>query len=123
MAARAPTSGATGVSQAAPDGPDAERRPEAGRQPEPERRPGQELPPRRHRSLWPAPTIRLRLTALYGIVFLITGAALLTIGYLLVRNGLRSHHQLNTVLARLGHKPTSSDRILSQALSLPPGSP
>jgi signal transduction histidine kinase len=117
MAVRAPTSAATGASHPAPDGPEAERRPAQEGRPEQERR------PERQRRLWPAPTIRLRLTALYGIVFLITGAALLTIGYLLVGNGLRSHHQLNTVLARLGRKPTSSDRILSQALSLPPGSP
>src|ERR1700741_5665 len=32
----------------------------------------------------PAPTIRLRLTAMYGLVFLVTGAVLLTIGYELV---------------------------------------
>ena len=70
-----------------------------------------------------APTIRLRLTLLYGTVFLITGAALLTVGYLLVRNGLRSHHQLNTIAVRLGRKPTSGDRLLSRALGLPPGSP
>ena len=50
----------------------------------------------------PAPTIRLRLALLYGAVFLITGAVLLTIGYLLVRNGLRSHHSLPTTLRRLG---------------------
>jgi signal transduction histidine kinase len=36
----------------------------------------------------PAPTIRLRLTVLYGLVFLITGAVLLTIGYLLVRHNI-----------------------------------
>jgi hypothetical protein len=34
----------------------------------------------------PAPTIRLRLTLLYGLVFLVTGAVLLTIGYELVRH-------------------------------------
>ena len=37
---------------------------------------------------WPARTIRLRLTLLYGTVFLVTGAALLTIGYLLVRHNI-----------------------------------
>ncbi len=37
---------------------------------------------------WPPPTIRLRLTVLYGLVFLITGAVLLTIGYLLVRHNI-----------------------------------
>ncbi len=36
----------------------------------------------------PAPTIRLRLTVAYGLVFLVTGAVLLTIGYLLVRHGI-----------------------------------
>jgi signal transduction histidine kinase len=36
----------------------------------------------------PPPTIRLRLTVLYGLVFLITGAVLLTIGYLLVRHDI-----------------------------------
>ena len=36
----------------------------------------------------PAPTIRLRLTVLYGLVFLVTGAVLLTIGYALVRHNL-----------------------------------
>ena len=36
----------------------------------------------------PAPTIRLRLTAMYGVVFLVTGAVLLTIGYELVYHNL-----------------------------------
>jgi signal transduction histidine kinase len=36
----------------------------------------------------PAPTIRLRLTLLYGTVFLVTGAVLLTIGYALVRHNI-----------------------------------
>src|SRR5690349_17343096 len=36
----------------------------------------------------PAPTIRLRLTLLYGTVFLITSAVLLTIGYVLVRHNI-----------------------------------
>ena len=36
----------------------------------------------------PAPTIRLRLTVLYGLVFLVTGAILLTSGYALVRHNL-----------------------------------
>lgn len=75
----------------------------------------------RPRLRWLAPTIRLRLALLYGAVFLITGAVLLTIGYLLVRNGLRDHHQLATTLRRLG-KPTSPDGLLSRALGSPPGS-
>jgi signal transduction histidine kinase len=36
----------------------------------------------------PAPTIRLRLTVAYGLVFLVTGAVLLTIGYALVRHNV-----------------------------------
>jgi methyl-accepting chemotaxis protein len=38
------------------------------------------------------PTIRLRLTVTYGLVFLVTGAILLTIGYLLVRSNVGGHH-------------------------------
>ncbi|MBV9940845.1 MAG: HAMP domain-containing histidine kinase [Solirubrobacterales bacterium] len=44
----------------------------------------------------PAPTIRLRMTLLYGIVFLVSGAVLLTIGYELVRHNVlysRSHYR------------------------------
>src|ERR1019366_7636316 len=70
----------------------------------------------------PAPTIRLRLAVLYGAVFLVTGAVLLTIGYVLVRNGLRDHHQLSATLQRLGRKPTSAEGLLSRALGSPPGS-
>jgi signal transduction histidine kinase len=40
----------------------------------------------------PAPTIRLRLTVAYGLVFLITGAVLLTIGYFAVREGINGFH-------------------------------
>ena len=36
----------------------------------------------------PRPTIRLRLTLLYAAVFLLAGAALLTVSYVLVRNNL-----------------------------------
>jgi signal transduction histidine kinase len=75
--------------------------------------------PARLRRRWPAPTIRLRLTLLYGGVFLITGAALLTIGYLMVRDGLHDHHQLSDVLRRLGH-PVQPARLLSKALGRPP---
>ncbi len=50
----------------------------------------------------PAPTVRLRLTALYGIVFLITGAALLTIGYVLVRHNLAARADFRATLRRLG---------------------
>ncbi len=40
----------------------------------------------------PAPTIRLRLTVLYGLVFLVTGAVLLTTGYALVRSNIHGPH-------------------------------
>ncbi|MFZ1993020.1 MAG: ATP-binding protein [Solirubrobacteraceae bacterium] len=64
----------------------------------------------------PAPTIRLRLTALYGTVFLITGAALLTVGYVFVRTNLRTHHSLRAELIRLGIRPVRGE------FGFPPGS-
>ncbi len=57
----------------------------------------------RARLIGPSPTIRLQLTVLYGVVFLITGAVLLTIGYLLVRSNLEGRHALRVqVLKDLG---------------------
>jgi len=50
----------------------------------------------------PAPTIRLRLTLTYGLVFLITGAVFLTIGYLLVRHNLAARDDYHGILQRLG---------------------
>jgi signal transduction histidine kinase len=47
------------------------------------------------------PTIRLRLTVTYGLVFLVTGAILLTIGYVLVRSNVGEPH----VLKRIGVPP------------------
>ncbi len=70
--------------------------------------------PRKRRT--PAPTIRLRLTALYGTVFLITGAALLTVGYVFVRTNLRTHHSLRAELIRLGIRPVRGE------FGFPPGS-
>jgi signal transduction histidine kinase len=55
----------------------------------------------------PAPTIRLRMTALYGLVFLITGAVLLTIGYELVRHNLNAPGDYRRELQRLGIVPPS----------------
>jgi signal transduction histidine kinase len=52
-------------------------------------------------------TIRLRLTALYGSVFLLSSATLLTIGYLVVRSTLRTHHPMFDALRRLGFHPPS----------------
>jgi signal transduction histidine kinase len=53
----------------------------------------------------PAPTIRLRMTALYGLVFLVTGAVLLTIGYELVRHNLNGPGDYHRELQRLGIVP------------------
>ncbi len=64
--------------------------------------------PARVRALLPPPTIRLRLTLLYGTVFLITGAVLLTIGYALVRHGLDAPGNLRGALHRLGLTPRGS---------------
>jgi signal transduction histidine kinase len=66
----------------------------------------------------PPRTIRLRLTALYTSVYLISGAVLLTIGYLLVRSNLHSHHNLRAALERHGLHP-----IVGGALGFPAGSP
>ncbi len=51
-------------------------------------------------------TIRLKLTLLYGSTFLITGAVLLTIGYLLVRHNLGSRPNFHDEYRRLGLQPT-----------------
>jgi signal transduction histidine kinase len=40
----------------------------------------------------PRPTVRLRLTLLYAGVFLLAGAALLTVSYVLVRNNVTADH-------------------------------
>jgi signal transduction histidine kinase len=71
----------------------------------------------------PAPTIRLRLTVLYGLVFLVTGAILLTIGYALVRHNLDSRPNVRMVLQRLGIPSSSLPPFLGRPLVLPPGSP
>jgi signal transduction histidine kinase len=66
----------------------------------------------------PARTIRLRLTALYTAVYLVSGAALLTIGYLLVRSNLHERHSLRAALKRHGLHP-----VIGGALGFPAGSP
>jgi signal transduction histidine kinase len=53
----------------------------------------------------PPPTIRLRLTALYGVVFLVTGVVLLTVGYELVRHNLNGAETYRDELRRLGLAP------------------
>ena len=50
-------------------------------------------------------TIRLRLTALYGSVFLVFSAGLLTIGYLVARADLDGHRPFNEAIKRLGLHP------------------
>jgi signal transduction histidine kinase len=64
----------------------------------------------------------LRLTLLYGGVFLVTGVVLLTVGYLLVRSNLTQHHTLTAKLQRLGLS-VRGDHLLSRALGFAPGSP
>jgi signal transduction histidine kinase len=70
----------------------------------------------------PAPTIRLRLTVLYGLVFLITGAVLLTIGYALVRHNLSTHGDIRSELQKLGLIPPGST-FLGRRFAFGPGSP
>jgi signal transduction histidine kinase len=71
----------------------------------------------------PAPTIRLRLTATYGIVFLITGAVLLTIGYALVRHNVSSPGRFRAELRRLGLAPPSGAPFFGRTLGFTPGAP
>jgi signal transduction histidine kinase len=56
----------------------------------------------------PRSTIRLRLTALYGGVFLVSSAALLTIGYVVVRRTLHEHHPMLDALRKLGLHPRAA---------------
>jgi signal transduction histidine kinase len=58
-----------------------------------------------------ARTIRFRLTALYAAVFLVSGAVLLTIGYLLVRHNIEGHHRFHAALARLGLHPAPGTKF------------
>jgi len=77
-----------------------------------------------HRISWPAPTIRLRLTVIYGLVFLITGAVLLTIGYALVRHNLDAPRgDVRAALRRLGLTPPSGAPFFGRPLQFNPGSP
>jgi signal transduction histidine kinase len=71
----------------------------------------------------PAPTIRLRLTVAYGLVFLITGAVLLTIGYALVRHNLGARDDLRTALQNLGLRPPTVAPFRGRPLGFNPGSP
>ena len=73
---------------------------------------------------WPAPTIRLRLTVLYGVVFLITGAVLLTLGYLLVRHNLdagANFREVRQQLQRLGLMPADRHGAVRQLVQVRSG--
>ena len=87
--------------------------------------------PRKRRWTWrlprprvegPAPTIRLRLTVTYGLVFLITGAVLLSIGYVLVRHNLDSRQNFRSQLQKLGLVPPAGAPFFGH-FSFGPGSP
>jgi signal transduction histidine kinase len=75
---------------------------------------------------WPAPTIRLRLTVLYGVVFLITGAVLLTLGFLLVRHNLdagANFREVRVQLHKLGLIPAAGVPPFGTSFRFAPGSP
>jgi hypothetical protein len=73
----------------------------------------------------PARTVRFRLTATYGVVFLVTGAVLLTIGYALVRHNISGQEDFTKAYHHLyphpphpfgtPHRPNSADRSLFRA--------
>jgi signal transduction histidine kinase len=57
-------------------------------------------------------------------VFLVTGAVLLTIGYVLVRNNLSGRHDLRAqVLRQLGVRPPPGNLIFGRPFAFPSGSP
>jgi len=69
-----------------------------------------------------ARAIRTRLTLTYGLVFLLTGAVLLTIGYLLVRHNLHVRHSLResarkSVLDQLNTTSLSETAAVRAALA------
>jgi signal transduction histidine kinase len=72
---------------------------------------------------WPAPTIRLRMTVLYGVVFLVTGAILLTLGYLLVRHNLDRPGNIRQAFVRRGVSPFVGPPFFGRPLKFNPGSP
>jgi signal transduction histidine kinase len=72
----------------------------------------------------PSPTIRLRLTLTYGLVFLITGALLLTIGYALVRHNISSTDHFRDELRKLGlAPPATATGFFGHPFAFSPGSP
>ena len=71
----------------------------------------------------PGPTIRLRLTLLYGSTFLITGALLLTIGYALVHHNLDARPPFRSLATRLGFPGPPRVSPGGPAFRFGPGSP
>ncbi len=65
----------------------------------------------------PTRTIRMRLTLIYGAVFLVSAAAMLTIGYLLVRHTLTEHHHFRQDFT--GPRPAGSSFLRPPAPSNP----
>ena len=70
---------------------------------------------RARRHLPSGSSVRLRLTALYGSLFLISGAVLLTITYLLVKNVTSPGHIVSSPNLRpqtpsTGHFPTAASQ-------------
>ncbi|HEX3617488.1 MAG TPA: HAMP domain-containing sensor histidine kinase [Solirubrobacteraceae bacterium] len=64
-----------------------------------------------------ARTIRLRLTLIYGGVFLVSSAALLTVGFLLVRHNLDHRHSFRSEVVGLG------TALYHSLFGKPPGPP
>jgi len=62
-------------------------------------------------------TIRLRLTLIYGSVFLVSSAALLTVGFLLVRHNLDHRHSFRSEVVGLG------SALYRSLFGRPPGPP
>jgi signal transduction histidine kinase len=71
----------------------------------------------------PRPTIRLRLTLTYGLVFLITGAVLLTIGYALVRHNLDARDNFRATLRSRGLPAPQVPPFFGRPLRFAPSSP
>ena len=65
----------------------------------------------------PTRTIRLRLTLIYGAVFLVSATVMLSIGYLLVRHNLTDHHRFRQDFA--GPGPAGSSLVRPPAPSIP----
>ncbi|QLH24596.1 cell wall metabolism sensor histidine kinase WalK [Streptomyces sp. Rer75] len=63
---------------------------------------------------WLRPTIRIRLTLLYGGMFLIAGVVLLTIIYLLAADAIRRGSEFPLQIVRIDYKPSDTCHLPSQ---------